>query len=801
MIKKLTIKQFGGISNRTVNFSEGLNVLFGPNEAGKSTVVEALYAMLWVDAKLGLKRVEDKTFADRAFPYGVSPFAECELEFEMEGVTCTLYKLWHQQTPKVELVVGDQKIIVQNEIDAFMKKYLSAGAGTYQHVIFSKQDVFKKVFEHIKADEETYHTTAQLLKEATMELGGLPLERFRGKLEEQLEALCGNWDLDKNAPSKNKNWQDPHKKNIGRILELHYEYEKYQYEYQKAESTEKVLEGYQAELKILVARKEHLEQQLSEISGLELDVMKRTELESSKRDIEQKMKSLFEINKRWPMLEVEMSSTTASCDALEMESKAIQERMATQKRYEVYQKTQALLEKRKRLEEEMGQLNVKIESLKGFDREGIATLTKLEQVIRESKLKLDSSKIGGHILKASEPVRISDAFGERVALDDTGKWQSEAYMKIEIKDVVTLEIQSLDFDFDGIKQVYDEGVKAFDAQLNALQVQSVEQAKLQNERLASLMNDRKILDRDLKELPLLEVLTVSEEDGVTFASYTPVDLAQLSQNTMQLENQIRDLKIKQNAQNYELAQYQKQFENHDAVAMAMVNMMVEKKELDIKLSELSQLPEAFDTIDDYLKQMKQLRDDRDQCMRKIGEVEIEIVRALSDLPERTSIESLELFSAADQLKNAQIKKAKQLERILNKLTEVVARFENGTSSRLEAEFNHYMSLMTEHAYAKAQIDQQLDIKVKSLKAELPLRLLSSGTLDSVVLSFRLAMIRSLPVSRPLMTVLDDSLVNMDKSRRAQAVNVITSHAQTHQVIFVTCHEDVAQQLGGRRIDL
>lgn len=38
-IKEINIKTFGGIENKTYNFSDGLNVLFGANESGKSTVI------------------------------------------------------------------------------------------------------------------------------------------------------------------------------------------------------------------------------------------------------------------------------------------------------------------------------------------------------------------------------------------------------------------------------------------------------------------------------------------------------------------------------------------------------------------------------------------------------------------------------------------------------------------------------------------------------------------------------------------------------------------------------------------
>ena len=38
-IKEIDIQTFGGISNKKVEFSNGLNVIYGVNESGKSTVI------------------------------------------------------------------------------------------------------------------------------------------------------------------------------------------------------------------------------------------------------------------------------------------------------------------------------------------------------------------------------------------------------------------------------------------------------------------------------------------------------------------------------------------------------------------------------------------------------------------------------------------------------------------------------------------------------------------------------------------------------------------------------------------
>ena len=62
IIKKYSCKRFAGIKDKDIVFQENLNVILGPNEAGKSTLVEGIYASLFKSSKLGYKTVEDREF-------------------------------------------------------------------------------------------------------------------------------------------------------------------------------------------------------------------------------------------------------------------------------------------------------------------------------------------------------------------------------------------------------------------------------------------------------------------------------------------------------------------------------------------------------------------------------------------------------------------------------------------------------------------------------------------------------------------------------------------------------------------
>ena len=51
IIKKYTCKRFAGIKDIDMEFENGLNVILGSNEAGKSTVVEGIHSVLFKSSK------------------------------------------------------------------------------------------------------------------------------------------------------------------------------------------------------------------------------------------------------------------------------------------------------------------------------------------------------------------------------------------------------------------------------------------------------------------------------------------------------------------------------------------------------------------------------------------------------------------------------------------------------------------------------------------------------------------------------------------------------------------------------
>ena len=69
IIEELQLNPFGGVKEALYRFEPGLNVLLGPNEAGKSTLVNALFAVLFLPPDVRKSSRDWKEFLGRCLPH------------------------------------------------------------------------------------------------------------------------------------------------------------------------------------------------------------------------------------------------------------------------------------------------------------------------------------------------------------------------------------------------------------------------------------------------------------------------------------------------------------------------------------------------------------------------------------------------------------------------------------------------------------------------------------------------------------------------------------------------------------
>ena len=95
IIEELTLDSFGALRGKAYSFQPGLNVLLGPNEAGKSTLVNALFAVLFLPPDLRRSSEDWKNFLARCLPYPGGDTCRVSLRFrDAAGRRCTYTCSW-----------------------------------------------------------------------------------------------------------------------------------------------------------------------------------------------------------------------------------------------------------------------------------------------------------------------------------------------------------------------------------------------------------------------------------------------------------------------------------------------------------------------------------------------------------------------------------------------------------------------------------------------------------------------------------------------------------------------------------
>lgn len=129
MLRKIHLSCFRKHRSANFEFHQGLNVIRGPNEGAKSTIIEAVaYALFGVKA-LRSSLSEAVTWSEPESTLKVV------LELTVDGVNYTVSR----GKPGAECVYGDQMVTGQTEVTAFMSRLLKVDANSAAKLMLSTQ--------------------------------------------------------------------------------------------------------------------------------------------------------------------------------------------------------------------------------------------------------------------------------------------------------------------------------------------------------------------------------------------------------------------------------------------------------------------------------------------------------------------------------------------------------------------------------------------------------------------------------------------------------------------------------------
>jgi exonuclease SbcC len=813
-IKKITLHPFAGIIDKTFEFEGGLNVVFGDNEAGKSTMLKALIMVLFESTNQTQNR--EQKLLENLLPAGGGDVVAVDLEFEYQLHTYILKKQWGKTKVCSLNKINEAPTTDPDEVQKRMDKILKQNKLVWENVMFTSQSKLSLTHSDIFDNTHISTTLDSILQNSIINNAGIAPEALQALIEKQLEELIDNWDLENNKPvigSKSKgSYDNPHKNNIGKILKMDYEiYElnqkctarkNHDVEYDKVITDIQVLtENYHQEVKsFLDIHRDHID-----------DLRKRTSLIKDKEIIQANYREIEADSSKWntaasqiELLELNYKNAQNSKNEIEAEKEIADKKKSGKSVLEKFNSVKDLLKEIITLQEDQKKyIFITPEDLKTIN-ESINNL-KEQSAIFDSYKKLQSfnvevvsiNNITIDITNGNDPTTKVDLFTAtpHVFKADGGFELKSHDLKINViadaenRKTCEQEIEKINAMQNEIliKYASDSMDSLIDSNKTWLRIE----AEINNKKtFVSRLLGNQTIEKLNEEANELNNLKSTRNDEVLNEAY---------KNAVQLES---DSKNKfDNAQTL-IQHYSLKYDNIAALKKKDFDLLKKISDLEDIINSLSPLPDEQISLDDLIKNFDaKLMEEiafKDEIQKlQFSKRELEL---LSD--ENTSADYEDQINILKNEKNQKIAEAKAIIKIKAKLDEITNRTPANPYNGYHNNMRHYLSILSGGKYADFNIDKSLPESIKQQNnTALKLSLLSQGTSGLLGMALRLSMADYFLENREGFLIMDDPMTDMDSGRQTNTVSCLNDYAQSRQVIVFTCHQSHADQFDGNRINL
>ena len=801
ILKSIALTPFGGLTNAQLDFKPGLNVIHGPNEAGKSTIFNALQRVLFTPVHLTPSVF--KRDMESFLPLEGGDTIVVSLCLDLNGNTYALKRAWGA-TKSAELTLpGGSLITDEDEVQERLISLLPAKEGTFKTVLMTYQSGLPKTIEELEAQQEPIQTLSTILRRAVFETDGVSVDQFKQNIESEYTAYYSRWDRERGCPKSDRRF----KRDVGKILQAYYDMEDTRTALKEAKVYEAELDEINGEINICIDTIETIEAYIEENERVVEDARQRQSLINRLDAVDARMEIHRKDNRDWPVAESEETRIEALLPGLNKKENALAlEQETARKREERNQLRRQFeqVEKRRQELEDAEQAAQQTPKLTVHDLEELRnTYAKLN----EFKASVTASKLSVRLLaKNALSVFVQEGFSEpqsqEIASGDHISYDEGSRVKISHQDW-EIDISSGESNFDALVQEFEETNLCLTALLEQHGVENLDEAIGVNNdytvRLQSVDSAKNNLEEELAGETYEELKAKVAEIGTT-------------EDSRDLESILEDLhSVKAEISEHErfLEQNQKRIQelidtygSLDQLLLKLAEEARIERETQEKIENLVPLPDGVDDIDSFIQMYEE----------KQAELTEANNRKTSLLIQRANVEKNEPELSAEELNNRLVELNENLERI-NKRGEAVARIKDLTDRLMEemdsntykglaGDLERYVVSMTENRYAQIDMEESLPRGfVRQDGMTLPYDLLSTGTRDVLALSLRLAMANHFLMDANGMLMLDDPLVDLDPRRQEKAAEAFRNFAEQKQVIIFTCHPHHAELLGGNRIEL
>lgn len=787
-IKKVSCSQFAGIRDRSISFDDGINVIYGKNETGKSTVVNLISRTLFQNAKIDGRK--DKEFVQLYFPITKKgtrsgDFADGEIVFETENGSYRLSKEWGADA-SCKLSTPDGIIKDQDLINKILKSELLYGEGVYSKLLLSSQantnEALRALLNPENKDELRTDIT-DAVSQAFAESDGLSMDAIEAVINQKIEIAGKHWDFERAIPARKSGggrWS------IGRgeILNAYYALEDAKNIQDEISRKEKAVDFATKEYVDRANAIQPAKNELEQFEGFYNALVTQSHHKNAVSRIKDDLSKTTRIRNAWP----ELNSTINRAKVLENE---INNRNLLDKYNSAKEIANKIHEIESALKEQPCPTSVESRNVRASQD----NISRLKNKLCGMNLTAAIQMIGGDSIKITSvctglPIDISDGIASI----------TEA-VNITIPGIMEMQLVPADVDVVSVESQIAHEQKSIQTIFEKYHVDSL--AYL--EHLGNAFTEKKKnLDFEKNHLEMLLGASSFEElESSANSLVSPPRMKTEIEEDIQTICNGKKLSTfiteKETIVNGYISEYGSIHNLEETISD--LNLQLERAQEALAATE--DIPVEYSMISDPERHRKMLKNDLEEKQNILNSS----YKKKSDA--ESSLESYKDNLLDDPASN--LEKAKEhfedQKSLLSHWMHIKQVFDlqkqnvhDNPMQDIAGRFADYLHIVSGGRVSSEFIDaDKLSPQVYSNESPLDYSKLSEGTKETVSLSFRLAVLDHLFPDGGGVLVLDDPFANMDSDRAARSCELIKECAKRHQVIFLTCKEEYGDLLSGNKI--